>query len=73
MSRDMPALIAAFIETWLPQSGDSIGMTESEFRDDFQPENFGEDLADLLTMAHASGLAGTPLPTVPSTTIEVLG
>ena len=37
---DVKKMMDDFQACWLPESGESIGMSEYEFIEDFQPENF---------------------------------
>ena len=48
LSKDITEMIGLFVATWLPQSGESIGMGEEEFREDFQPDNFKIELEEIV-------------------------
>lgn len=57
-SKELQQMMNDFETSWLPQSGEIIGMPEREFRDEFQPELFKESLDDIVKKAIGEGQAG---------------
>ncbi len=58
-SDKLKKMMDEFQMCWLPPNRHTIGMSQMEWEDEFQPQNFRPELEDIVKQAMAEGAKGT--------------